>query len=519
MFGFVLAFALTAAQAPPSVAAGDQTCQSALGSLYEGTDEADLPGQVDGATLNSADALLRLRADRGDALIVVKGGHFAGADFRGASLHNICFLDTDLGRSDWRGADATGIGFVRADLSGARLAGADLGQVLLREATLTDVDAAGADLSGGRLDGGWAGSLDNLGLDDADLSRFRFDCGITLGDGCPLERRISLRRANLTEARIDSYWLIADWTGSRIDGTQVGLHQLQALAAADIAGPLTVRGGDAAVEIRPQELRTLLAHARDVERPARPAFDCARAGTEVERTICGDDGGFLRALDQDMASLYRRALLADPSLASGQRAWLADRDRCTGDALLSCLDRAYRARRAFLAGRLRPDWLGSAGHVLFVVPDLGFDEGFQSDPLYRRLLPVIIGSASAHVAIRVNADGSLDARGSAVGANAHLCSLGAERLRIDPDTGWYSAARDAAADEPAPWRGRPVPVLLLSDDRAEVYEQGRAMADQDGIDPRAADYASCGARAGFEPLVRVPVSEGEARSMFESLEQ
>ena len=70
-----------------------------------------------------------------------------------------------------------------------------------------------------------------------------------------------------------------------------------------------------------------------------------------------------------------------------------------------------------------------------------------------------------------------------------------------------------------PWRGRPVPVLLLFDDRAEVYEHGRASADQAGIDPRAGDYASCGARAGFEAMVRVPVGEREARSMFESLEE
>lgn len=30
------------------------------------------------------------------------------------------------------------------------------------------------------------------------------------------------------------------------------------------------------------------------------------------------------------------------------------------------------------------------------------------------------------------------------------------------------------------------------------------------------DYASCGARAAFSPMIRVPVADAEARSLFES---
>ena len=237
----LLAVALQAASAPP------QDCQAAIGPVYDGRETSSLPNQVDGNSVGDVPGLMRRRAARGNALIVVNGGNFARADFRGARLANVCFVGTDLSGSDWRGAEAGGSAFVDTNLEGANLTGARLPRVLLRQVNLKDADATGADLSGGRMDGGWDGSVENLRLDRANLSGFRFDCGITIGDGCPISGNMRFPGANLTGASLASYFRFSGWNGARIDRTEVSLQQLTEMDGADLQGPILVRGGDTIV--------------------------------------------------------------------------------------------------------------------------------------------------------------------------------------------------------------------------------------------------------------------------------
>ena len=145
-----------------------------------------------------------------------------------------------------------------------------------------------------------------------------------------------------------------------------------------------------------------------------------------------------------------------------------------------------------------------------------FDEQIRTTLLYRRLLPVVIDGADGRAVVRVNANGTIDAGGNAIGANAHLCSLWAEQIRLDPQTGWYSATPADNAQTPARLRGRPVPVVRLIDDRLEVYRGGHADFEED---PRPGDYASCGARAGFDTMVRVPITAEEARALLDSFRE
>jgi uncharacterized protein YjbI with pentapeptide repeats len=424
---FALLLALQLAAAPP------QDCQAALGPLYDGTEETALPGRVDGARIPDARALVALRRAQGDALITVEGGNFARADFRGARLHNICFLDTDLSGSDWRGAEARGIGFVRANLGGANLADAQLERILIRNADMSNVHGERATLAGGRLDGGWFdGKLDDFRLDGADLTGFRFECGIALDDGCPVytaDGEFSLRGANLRGANL-FYWATID--GATIDRTEVPPEQLRALRNARLAGPVLVHGYETNVAISPEEYRTLLPHLLDPERP-RP--DPARR-------------------------------------PSGPPAW---------------------ARPGVAA--------------LFVNAPLIFDDAFRETALYRRLVPALIAASEMHVVVRVRPDGAIDADGEAVGANAHMCSLGGEGLRFDPATGYYSGPYELQPDDPPGWRGRQAPVLMLTGERLDVYGNGRAFREES--DHPVGDYASCGARAGFDTMVRVPASEAE----------
>lgn len=83
--------------------------------------------------------------------------------------------------------------------------------------------------------------------------------------------------------------------------------------------------------------------------PAQAAsFDCAKAATAVEKTICAD--AELSRLDEELARAYAQALAeaADrQAVKSGQRTWLRNtRDVCA-DAM--CLKAGYEARIVVLA--------------------------------------------------------------------------------------------------------------------------------------------------------------------------
>ena len=76
------------------------------------------------------------------------------------------------------------------------------------------------------------------------------------------------------------------------------------------------------------------------------SFDCARAGTQVERLICAQPA--LSSLDDQLEKVYATARRGDrrPALLAEQRAWLLNvRDRCTDAA---CVRKAYVKRLAAL---------------------------------------------------------------------------------------------------------------------------------------------------------------------------
>jgi len=87
---------------------------------------------------------------------------------------------------------------------------------------------------------------------------------------------------------------------------------------------------------------------------AQPSFDCAKAATIVERTICGDLK--LARADREMATAYsslwgRLSGAARDHLSQDQVRWLANRAKaCTGEAedVARCVGQRYVARIATL---------------------------------------------------------------------------------------------------------------------------------------------------------------------------
>lgn len=76
-----------------------------------------------------------------------------------------------------------------------------------------------------------------------------------------------------------------------------------------------------------------------------PSFDCAKAGNDAEKLVCGD--ARLAALDRQLAALYKRAQSSPDELdiAAEQRGWVKGRDACwqAVDAH-RCLLEAYQTR-------------------------------------------------------------------------------------------------------------------------------------------------------------------------------
>ncbi|WP_321820664.1 MULTISPECIES: lysozyme inhibitor LprI family protein [unclassified Burkholderia] len=78
-------------------------------------------------------------------------------------------------------------------------------------------------------------------------------------------------------------------------------------------------------------------------------FDCAKAASPTEKTICADAG--LSSLDGQLAAAWKKTLAKGgdtAALKAAQLKWLKQRDRCGNDA--SCLGDRYRERLASLNG-------------------------------------------------------------------------------------------------------------------------------------------------------------------------
>lgn len=83
-----------------------------------------------------------------------------------------------------------------------------------------------------------------------------------------------------------------------------------------------------------------------------PSFDCAKAHTTAERSICGSE--VLRILDEQMSLAFERGRIGlGPSALQEQRQWLRERDNsCSGGTDTDCLAELMRTHVRYLHMRL-----------------------------------------------------------------------------------------------------------------------------------------------------------------------
>ena len=487
----------------PALARQPVPCETMLGDLWGERPVLPDVKTIDG-TLVTSPAQLAQMVGKG---AIVQGGDFSEWDFRRMTLGAACFVESNLKGSVWNGASAAGIGFIKTDLSESTLTGMHAPGVLFRDANLTNVKADMADFSEGMLEGGWFdGSIDGWNLDGTNLSRFVFSCGITLSDGCPLrgnDAPILARGANLTGAALSSFRRYGldgiDLEGAVLDRTEVSPGQLASFRGRMIVHPLVLVGGDSRIELSAAEVQALIDDAAIVASQASgPAFDCAKAASAVEKALCHPDAADLAQADRELGALFIALRKARPTIVADQRQWLKTRDSCmTKEYPSDCLRTVYADRQSILLGMLgERNWLAPGSAALFIDDELPLSDSMRATSLFGRIAPLLAKASMGYVHVARSADGSYVASGESVGANAHLCSLGAGGLRLDPANGWYSVLDPASQ--------RRVRIFQMRGDWLTVFASGRPTGDEAEA---GADYVSCGARAAFGPMRRIALPD------------
>ena len=493
-----------AAQLPTPPVPG---CQYAVGDVYDssgGEHTKEVVERYDGSKIKSPAQLAAYVQMADGKTILIEGGDFSAWDFTGVKLSNICFVKSDLSKSNWAGVTATGLGFIKSNVESAIMSGAQMTDILIRSSVFARVDATGAGWTSGKLDGGWDGDVEQLKLDGADLTGFRFDCGITVPDGCPLSRSgISARGAKLAFSDWSSFGFYgADMTGAILNQTVISPRQLTDFKGAATMGPVVLAGGDEKVMVLPETWTVLMASALEAVQADVPSFNCADAPTAIETEVCAGHNSNLRQYDRKMAALYKEARKRGIAVSDSQKAWLAKRNSCAAhQSPGECLHQAYDQRVGQLIGLLgESDWLMAEREALFLEEVLPLGDDVVRSSIYDQLVPVLAGEARSSLLVKRSDDGSIEAYGDAVGANAHICSLRVKGLRFDAATGWYSIAASEGGVT------RNVPVLRYYDGRIEIYHSGR-LDDGEELPPMgdARNNVSCGARASFPPMVKMAV--------------
>ena len=428
---------------------------------------AEKPGFViDASGLRRIRDLERLRRNTRAGTIYVDGGNFAGQRLRGAALYDMCFFGSDFSQTDWTGFAGSGLGFVGANLTGARMAGTSLPFVLFRDATLADVDARQAVWTDGQLDGGWEGSVRNLDLTGSNLTGFRVECGTNALNGCPTDREgLRLASANLRRASFYPFFFPElDLTGATIDQTELALDHLRFLDDAQLLGPVVLRSTRRALMLFPSEVRALGTADGPTGGGADPCFDAAE---EALLIACSVPGSEVASLLRSVARLEAEA--ADGSgYADALAAWQATRDACLDNTReeyrQTCIVDSYRVREATLrsAGGA-PDWLTQPGYRLFLSSEAAFPTGPDNPGLTSRILPIMLDSAVAAIIVRIDANGTIAARGTTDGG----CYFSADGLIYEADSG-----RIALGEGQGRRRRAGEPLLILNSGSVEVANEG-----------------------------------------------
>lgn len=427
--------------------------------------------------------------------LMLIGGDFVGWDFTKIDQHlsDICFYRSKLSDSIWDGGTFSELGFIKSDLSGASFQGTRLAEITFENATLQSTSMRGARVEAGRLSGGWDGSVQNWNLSDAVLIGFRFDCGITIDHGCPLQRDgIKLVGAQLIDSDISEFltWGYTDFDRATFIRTRVSPRQIPWLVGVTIKQSILLVGDERHVNLTSDEFGQVQSASKAyAEETSEPSFPCFMARKTSEHLICNEYQTELHALDRTMAKLYAYNRHKAPGILPAQRRWVRERDLCVE---VDCVKALYARRIDELVGiEGEPEFLEPGQSAFYVQDTLGFPDSFIGTAIYAKIVPAVAGASRMSARITKEFDGTYSIIGEAIGANAHMCNLRGRSVEFDSNSGWFSVPGED---------GGTVPLFQIIGDELTVIDDGKA-----ALLPvmESAGYLSCGARASFSTMRRL----------------
>ncbi len=504
LWGLLMATQPAPIQDQPPMAI-NQSCQAMAGDIRQAEPAAQI--SIDGTTLKKPSDLIKIRKEYKDGrLIVIKGGDFSGWQLRNAKLKNICFSGSDFSGSDWRKARGTGLGFIKAKLDGAQMQQAKMPDILLRSTSMENTNASQIDFSGGAMDGSWEPSIAKLRIDQANLSRFRFNCGVTQDDGCAFNRQdIFARGANLTGADLGNITLSTfDISAATINGTVVSLDQVEYLRDAKPTGNIILRGGDLEQIITPEGFQRLQS---DIYKARAQQQECdPDAKRESDPPIgCINDENII-ILHKEIRAL-RAIVPIDIAEGRSHDLYSANAVDCLTRAFdkRDCLLSVMQKRRDELASYSpKPRWTQSDEKRIFIVPATPLPA--TSEQGIRELGPIIAGSAYRLILVKPTGNGRFDVRADLNGLGYPNCKIQQSKVKLAQNVVYTSVDLGSVSSR----RLKQVPLLRFFEDGAEIHPAAR--------NPQIMAAMNCDISGDNKPMMVIPINENDFDKIWEKLD-
>jgi uncharacterized protein YjbI with pentapeptide repeats len=424
----------------------------------------------------------------------------------------------DWSKQDLSGRDLRGKVLANVKLKGANLHGADLVNAIICGSDLTEADFTGAHLDGAlvggdtELDGAnfteasargiiIANATGSIRIDRADwrgANIFCDDLPLCLGSGVAFS---SIAGADLRGATVDGLCCaLSGLDSARLDGTTTvllnNLDTVSSQLAAGVGEPgritLLPAYGQSGMrtEFTGQELRQLAAIIPQMQSAsAHPSFDCARAGTNVEKAVCADPK--LAALDRALNWLWQDVEHTPQELTT-QKKWADSRANCPpSDYVLSpdplwlfsfgspgdprgCIGIAYAKRIGELGLKSHSVFVGNGTYT--TDPPLELPKG-SSSAMARKFL-MARGYREDEIILENFGKGAGKVAGDGLWGNGHLCGFEASENKTQR-TGLAFRINDEA----------PIP--------DEKYSVSFVITPQVIVRVGGAKQFQCGARGGW----------------------
>jgi uncharacterized protein YjbI with pentapeptide repeats len=479
-----------------------QSCLARLGN----PNATDLPTPVDGTTLKKTGDIENLRKkNKGNDLIIIDGGNFAGWKFKGSKLSNICFRGSDLSGSDWSKAATSGIGFIDAKLTNANFERAALPYVLLRTTSLDGANASRANFDYGQFDGSWSASISSLRLDGASMRNFNFLCGVSSADGCAFDRqKVSLRGANLSNANLYNFTLWdGDFSGAKMNGAIVGLDQIGQLKDVVLDDGLLLRGGDT---IRNIDRAALSVLRQGMANPKAAATPCQANSPVLSAIICAagneqiadaaHDVKYLTELDETDVTSPTAMSRFDRKLAACVAVNANEPAACIGGVLAA-------RRKELLDNAAEPEWVDIQKRILFVKTDMPLPSDISSNPDWRNIAAIVASSSDAMMLVRdVDSEGQFAVRAQIKDLNLGTCRIAHDELGFD-----NNVLTAVGKVKQAGRKGRvsvSLPVVQFYSDKAEfsngLFKKNNALRN---------NITNCGEDLSINQMRAIPISAAD----------